>query len=224
MPRRRGAPPRRGERDDHSSGPDGTEHAGPGRSGGSGSSRGGSSSDRRGGDDTPHTPSDRPRDTGRRSTSTYVPGEPAKDLDSLSQAIQRARAGTDEIARVLKVSTFRPGAPAFTTLIKSCCRLGAWEKACELYVCMKARGVAANTITCSALINACGKSRQWEKALEIFSEMKKDGVEANIFTYSALISACAKGKRLDKALEMFEACQNAGVEQDSITYGAVISA
>jgi pentatricopeptide repeat domain-containing protein 1 len=160
------------------------------------------------------------RDTSR----AYVAGEPAKDLDSLSQAVARARAGTDEVARVLKASTFRPGAPAFTTLIKSCGRAGAWEKACELYDAMKARGVAANTITCSALINACGKSRQWEKALEIFHEMERDGVEANIFTYSALISACAKGKQLDKALEMFEACRAAGVEPDAITYGAVISA
>ena len=44
-----------------------------------------------------------------------------------------------------------------------------------------ARGVAANTITCSALINACGKSRQWETALAIFEDMKRDGVEAGAF-------------------------------------------
>ena len=128
------------------------------------------------------------------------------------------------MARVLANSQFRPGAPAFTTLIKTCGRSGGWDKALELYQAMKSRGVAANTITCSALINACGKSKQWEKALDVFREMKADGVEANIFTYSALISACAKGRQLDKALEVFRECQVSGVEPDAITYGTVIAA
>ena len=162
--------------------------------------------------------------SGQSSHSNYSPGELIKDLDSLSQAVQRAKPGTGEIAQILKHSTFRPGAPAFTTLIKSCGRAGSWEKACELYDAMKARNISGNTITCSALINALGKSRQWEKAVDVFSEMQANGIDANIFTYSALISACAKGKRLDKALEMFELCQRNGVEPDSITYGAVISA
>jgi len=138
--------------------------------------------------------------------------------------VQNAKPGVGDVALILKHSVFRPGAPAFTTLIKSCGRAGAWEKACELYDAMKQRGVPANTITCSALINALGKSRQWERAIDVFTEMKQNGVEANIFTYSALISACAKGKRLDKALEMFEECVDAGVAPDAITYGAVISA
>ena len=138
--------------------------------------------------------------------------------------MQNAKPGVGDVALILKHSVFRPGAPAFTTLIKSCGRAGAWEKACELYDAMKQRGVPANTITCSALINALGKSRQWERAIDVFTEMKQNGVEANIFTYSALISACAKGKRLDKALEMFEECVDAGVAPDAITYGAVISA
>ena len=160
--------------------------------------------------------------TDRPNKSEYKPGDQINDIDTLLQAVSVCAPG--EVARVLQHSQFRPGAPAFTTLIKTCGRAGGWDKAVELYQAMKQRGVAANTITCSALINACGKSKQWEKALEIFREMKADGVEANIFTYSALISACAKGRQLDKALEIFRECQAAGVEPDAITYGAVISA
>ena len=61
----------------------------------------------------------------------------------MSQAIQWAKAETGEVAAILAASTFRPGAPAFTTLIKTCGRAGQWEKALELYAAMKARGVAA---------------------------------------------------------------------------------
>ena len=154
--------------------------------------------------------------------SEYKPGDAIADIDTLARAIAACDAG--DVARVLSQSQFRPGAPAFTTLIKTCGRSGGWDKALELYQAMKQRGVAANTITCSALINACGKSKQWEKALDVFREMKADGVEANIFTYSALISACAKGRQLDKALQVFRECQSAGVEPDAITYGTVIAA
>ena len=164
------------------------------------------------------------RGTNRRTSnkSEYKPGDAIADIDTLARAIAACEPG--DVARVLSQSQFRPGAPAFTTLIKTCGRSGGWDKALELYQAMKQRGVAANTITCSALINACGKSKQWEKALDVFREMKADGVEANIFTYSALISACAKGRQLDKALQVFRECQSAGVEPDAITYGTVIAA
>ena len=158
----------------------------------------------------------------RANKSEYKPGDAIADIDTLARAIAACEPG--DVARVLSQSQFRPGAPAFTTLIKTCGRSGGWDKALELYQAMKQRGVAANTITCSALINACGKSKQWEKALDVFREMKADGVEANIFTYSALISACAKGRQLDKAMQVFRECQSAGVEPDAITYGTVIAA
>ena len=76
----------------------------------------------------------------------------------MSQAIQWAKAETGEVAAILAASTFRPGAPAFTTLIKTCGRAGQWEKALELYAAMKARGASLceqrRDAECSALFTA----------------------------------------------------------------------
>jgi pentatricopeptide repeat protein len=67
--------------------------------------------------------------------------ERPKDLDTLTVAVQWARAGTGEIAELLKDSAFKPGAPAYTTLIKVCGRNGAWEKAWELFESMQVRSI-----------------------------------------------------------------------------------
>lgn len=164
--------------------------------------------------------------SGRRSDADRgsKPSDKPKDLEGLSAAVQWARPGTGEIAKLLETCSFKPGPPAYTTLIKACGRAGHWEKGLELYEYMKSHGVVANSITFSALINACGKCRQWEKALELFTQMRENDVEANIFTYSALISACAKGKQWDRATKVFDEMQEAGVAPDGITYSAMISA
>ena len=92
----------------------------------------------------------------------FVPGEPTKaytrraivSRDSVGQARRR------RLARVLQASTFRPGAPAFTTLTPCEAARIQWRPAVELYAAMKSRGGGCEHHHVAAtLINACGKSR-----------------------------------------------------------------
>ena len=101
-----------------------------------------------------------------------------------------------ELENLLRESSFRPEAPAYTSLIKACGAKGQWQKALEVYRLMTpVHGAKPNTITCSALINSLGKSKQCAEAFAIFDEMTELNIPANIFTYSALLSACAKAKQ-----------------------------
>ena len=131
-----------------------------------------------------------------------------------------------ELENLLRESSFRPEAPAYTSLIKACGAKGQWQKALEAYRLMTpVHGAKPNTITCSALINSLGKSKQCAKAFEIFDEMTELNIPANIFTYSALLSACAKAKQFDRAMAVFEDLveNHPEIEIDRITYGAAIS-
>ncbi|CEG02204.1 Tetratricopeptide-like helical [Ostreococcus tauri] len=148
----------------------------------------------------------------------------AVDLDSLIALIEQV--DPSEVERVLRESVFKPGPPAYTSVIKACGKIGMWQKALEAYRLMTILHRAKpNTITCSALINALGRSRQCDKAFEIFDEMKQRGIPANIFTYSALLSTCAKAKQYQRAMDVFNDLveNHQEIEVDRITYSAAIS-
>lgn len=169
-------------------------------------------------------PSGKGGQQGRARGARAARGEPAEDLESLEAAVEVARAGTGEVAKALEESKFRPGAPAYTTLIKACSESMQLDKALEVLKHMESAGVEANTITYSAAITACGRCKQAGKALELYEEMKSKGVSPNIYTFSALISACARGRQASKAAELFDEMKRERVEPDSITYSAMISA
>lgn len=66
-----------------------------------------------------------------------VGGAPATDMDSLREAVTLATAGTGEVRRAIRESTFQPRAAAFTSLIQQCARTKAWQKALEVFDAMK---------------------------------------------------------------------------------------
>ena len=149
----------------------------------------------------------------------------ATDLDGLIMRVERAE--LNDVERVLREAVFKPGPPAYTSIIKAMGKASQWHKALECYrLMMPVHGAEPNTITCSALINTLGKSKQCDKAFEVFAEMQKRDIPANIFTYSALVSACAKAKRYERAMEVFEDLvdNHPEIEVDQITYSAAISA
>ena len=148
----------------------------------------------------------------------------ATDLDGLIERVERADAS--EVGRVLRESIFKPGPPAYTSVIKACGKLGQWRKALEAYRLMTAlHGAKPNTITCSALINVLGRSKQCDKAFEIYEEMKQRKIPANIFTYSALLSACAKTRQYQRGMDVFNDLveNHREIEVDRITYSAAIN-
>ena len=149
----------------------------------------------------------------------------AKDLDGLIARVEYA--DVDDVERVLREAVFKPGAPAYTSVIKAMGKSSQWQKAMACYRLMTpVHGAEPNTITCSALINTLGRSKQCDKAFEVFADMQTRGIPANIFTYSALVSACAKAKRYERAMEVFEDLveNHPEIEVDQITYSAAISA
>jgi len=62
-----------------------------------------------------------------------VQAGPAQDMDQLKEAVSSAAAGTGEVQRVIKESTFQPRAAAFTSLIQQCARARAWQKAVDVF-------------------------------------------------------------------------------------------
>ena len=60
-----------------------------------------------------------------------------RDLWSRSQ-METARAGTGEVARIIRSSTFQPREAAFTKLIQACVPSHDWQKALELWDVMRA--------------------------------------------------------------------------------------
>ena len=52
--------------------------------------------------------------------------------------IDRAQAGSGEVARIIAASTFRPREPAYTKLLQQCKHSHSWEKAVELWDVMRA--------------------------------------------------------------------------------------
>lgn len=54
-------------------------------------------------------------------------------MDQLKEAVSSATAGTGEVQRVIKESTFQPRAAAFTSLIQQCARARAWQKAVDVF-------------------------------------------------------------------------------------------
>lgn len=148
-----------------------------------------------------------------------------RDLNGLVERI--VEANVRDIEHVLRESTFKPGPPAYTSVIKACGKVGQWQKALEVYRLMSVvHGAKPNTITCSALINTLGRSKQCDMAFELFEESQREGIEPNIFTYSALLSACAKAKQYERAMSVFEdlVLNHSEIEVDRITYSAAISA
>lgn len=149
----------------------------------------------------------------------------ARDLNGLVERV--VEANERDVERVLRESAFKPGPPAYTSVIKACGNAGQWQKALEVYRLMSVvHGAKPNTITCSALINTLGKSKQCDVAFELFEESQREGIEPNIFTYSALLSACAKAKQYERAMSVFEdlVSNHTEIEVDRITYSAAISA
>lgn len=148
----------------------------------------------------------------------------ARDLEDLIARVEDAEDAA-AVERVLRQSVFKPGAPAYTTVIKACGKASQWEKALKAYEMMtKLHGAKPNTITFSALINALGKAKQCDRAFQIFGEMNDRGIEPNIFTYSALLGACARAKQYQRAMDIFQDLieNHRDVEVDRITYGAAI--
>lgn len=165
----------------------------------------------------------RGRENGSKALGT--PSGKAKDLEGLIARVEAA--DVCDVERVLREADFKPGPPAYTSVIKACGKASQWQKALEAYRLMTAvHGARPNTITCSALINTLGKSKQCDKAFEIFDEMRERDIPANIFTYSALVSACAKAKRYERAMQVFADLvdNHPEIEVDQITYSAAISA
>jgi len=163
------------------------------------------------------------RGGGDGETTTSTRGAQG-DLENLIARIEET--DVSELENLLRESSFRPEAPAYTSLIKACGAKGQWQKALEAYRLMTpVHGAKPNTITCSALINSLGKSKQCAEAFAIFDEMTELNIPANIFTYSALLSACAKAKQFDRAMAVFEDLveNHPEIEIDRITYGAAIS-
>ena len=64
---------------------------------------------------------------------THAQGGPAQDMDQLKEAVSSAAAGTGEVQRVIRDSTFQPRAAAFTSLIQQCARARAWQKAVDVF-------------------------------------------------------------------------------------------
>lgn len=58
-------------------------------------------------------------------------------MDSLREAVSLATAGTGEVRRAIRESTFQPRAAAFTSLIQQCARTKAWQKALEVFEAMQ---------------------------------------------------------------------------------------
>ena len=63
----------------------------------------------------------------------HVQGGPAQDMDQLKEAVSSAAAGTGEVQRVIRESSFQPRAAAFTSLIQQCARVRAWQKAVDVF-------------------------------------------------------------------------------------------
>ena len=120
-------------------------------------------------------------------------------------------------------------------MISACEKGHKAEKAMELFVEMRQKGLFAEEITYNALFRACDQSHKLEKASELVAEILLQSdlgmwadamitLDAHISDCSSdSISACEKGHRVEKAIELLAEMQQRGFAPKLITYISLIT-
>ncbi|KAM7253871.1 hypothetical protein ACFE04_031553 [Oxalis oulophora] len=112
---------------------------------------------------------------------------------------------------------------SYTSIIDHLCKDGFIDKAKQLFLEMKAKGIEANVVTYATLLRALYSTNRCEDANELFIQMLDHGVRPNVYILNALVEfLCGKGK-LDEVNELLELMNRIGVKPSRVTYSIMMN-
>ncbi|XP_031493173.1 pentatricopeptide repeat-containing protein At3g29290-like isoform X2 [Nymphaea colorata] len=92
----------------------------------------------------------------------------------------------------------------YNMALRSCQKLGRWERALQLLWQMERLAMAPSTTSYNFTIGACERARKPEFALQVYQHMMHRKCMPDTFTYASLIRACIAGSLWSKAEEILD--------------------
>ena len=112
----------------------------------------------------------------------------------LQAALQDARAGTGEVAALLRRVSFRLRLPGLTAIMGRLTKQGQWAVSLEVFRGLSALGLDVDTMVCNAALAACMRGCVWSDAADILDLMVERRVALDHITYSTMLSAPRRRK------------------------------
>uniref|UniRef100_A0A7N0UU35 Pentatricopeptide repeat-containing protein n=1 Tax=Kalanchoe fedtschenkoi TaxID=63787 RepID=A0A7N0UU35_KALFE len=110
----------------------------------------------------------------------------------------------------------------YSTLIDGVCKDGRWDRANELFLEMRSKGVEPNVVTYSSMIDGLCRGGKWDEAKAMFYEMLDQGIQPNVVTFNVLINALAKMRKGKEAKELMDLMVKRGEEPNVRSYSSLM--
>ncbi|KAH9724765.1 putative pentatricopeptide repeat-containing protein [Citrus sinensis] len=111
---------------------------------------------------------------------------------------------------------------SYSIIIDSLCKEGLVDKAKELFLEMKGRGINPAVVVCTTLIHGFCCAGNWEEVNGLFIEMLDLGPRPNLLTFNVMIDCLCKGGKINEANGLLELMIQRGLNPDRFTYNSLM--
>ncbi|KAJ7564743.1 hypothetical protein O6H91_02G031500 [Diphasiastrum complanatum] len=125
-----------------------------------------------------------------------------------------------DVCGQMKQEGVQPDIVTYTTLLKACASIAAFEQGKQLHSDIIESGFELDVIVGNTLVDMYAKCGRMEDACHVFNNMH----ERDVVSWNALIAGYAQQGLGKDAVTLFEQMQREGIKPDEVTYVSVLSA
>ncbi|KAH9687519.1 hypothetical protein KPL70_014802 [Citrus sinensis] len=111
-----------------------------------------------------------------------------------------------------------PDVLSYCSIINSLCKDVLVDKAKELFLDMKSRGIIPDVVVYSSLIDGYCLMGRIDDARKLFVSIESEGCIPDTSSYNTLINSYSKIEKVEEALSLYEEMISKGVRPDVISY------
>ncbi|GAY56632.1 hypothetical protein CUMW_173380 [Citrus unshiu] len=111
-----------------------------------------------------------------------------------------------------------PDVLSYCSIINSLCKDVLVDKAKELFLDMKSRGIIPDVVVYSSLIDGYCLMGRIDDARKLFVSIESEGYIPDTSSYNTLINSYSKIEKVEEALSLYEEMISKGVRPDVISY------
>ncbi|XP_057871438.2 pentatricopeptide repeat-containing protein DOT4, chloroplastic isoform X2 [Cryptomeria japonica] len=125
-----------------------------------------------------------------------------------------------EIFKQMQLTSIKPNALTFTSILSACAKLGDSEQGMEIHQKIIENRFVSDVRLLTALIDMYAKCGNLQKAYVLFDKIPQQ----DVVSWTAIIAGYAQNGFADKAFEVFKQMQLAGVKPTSETFASILPA